>query len=118
MKFKKDVLDCHKFTKRLSLLAVDKIHFVDEWGANFRPLYAEIKKVQKKIFCHIFLLKVSATLTAKVRSRVLNKAGFLSNYWLMQTSLDRPEIMQIHRYIEHTKVSCLNLQFTIPEIAI
>lgn len=45
---------------------------------------------------------------------MLEKAGFLPDYRLMQTSLDRPEIMQIHRFMEHPKSSYLNLQFILP----
>ena len=44
-KFKKNILHQHVFTDRLCLLAIDKIHLVEEWGKQFRPLYAEIKKV-------------------------------------------------------------------------
>lgn len=116
-KFKKNVLDHSQFTDRLCLLAVDEIHLVDEWGKGFRPLYAEIEKVRKRIPCHVPLLGVSATLTKKVRLRVVEKAGFLPNYRLMQTSLDRAEIMQIHRFMEHAKSSCLDLQFVLPKVA-
>lgn len=35
----------------------------------------------------------------------------------MQTSLDRPEIMQVHRFMKHTKSSCLDLQFVLPKVA-
>lgn len=35
----------------------------------------------------------------------------------MQTSLDRPEIMQIHWFMEHTKISGLDLQFILPKTA-
>ena len=35
----------------------------------------------------------------------------------MQTSLNRPEIMQIHCFMEHSKTSCLDLQFLLPKIA-
>ena len=44
----------------------------------------------------------------------MEKAGFLPNYRLLQTSLNRPEIMQIHRFMEHPKSSCLDLQFILP----
>lgn len=116
-KFKKNILDHYGFTERICLLAIDEIHLVDQWGQAFRPLYAEIEKVRKRIPCHVPLLGVSATLTKSTRSRILDKAGFLSNYKLMQTSLDRPEIMQIHRFMEHSKASCLDLQFILPKEA-
>lgn len=34
-KFKKCILDQHEFTDRLSLIAIDETHLVDEWGKNF-----------------------------------------------------------------------------------
>ena len=116
-KFKKNVLDQSSFTDRLYLLAIDEIHLVDQWGQSFRPLYAEIEKVRKRIPCHVPLLGVSATLTKATRSRILDKAGFLPNYKLTQTSLDRPEIMQLYRFMEHSKASCLDLQFILKTAA-
>ena len=116
-KFKKCILDQQSFTDRLCLLAIDEIHLVDEWGKSFRLMYAEIEKVQKRIPCHVSLLGVSATMTKSTRSRVLAKAGFLPDYHLMQTSLDRPEIMQIHRFIDYPKASCLDLQLLLPKSA-
>lgn len=107
-KFNKNILDQNVFTDRLYLLAVDEIHLVEEWGKQFRPLYAEIEKVRKRIPAHIPLVGVSATMTPKIRAKVVSKAGFLPNYQLMQTSLDRPEIMQVHRFMKHSKSSCLD----------
>ena len=91
-KFKANVLDDPRFSSRLSLLAIDEIHLVEEWGKSFRPLYAEIEKAQKRIPPQVPLLEVSATLTKSARLRILSKAGFRDDYKLMQTSLDRPEI--------------------------
>lgn len=34
-----------------------------------------------------------------------------TDYKLMQTSLDRPQIMQVHRFMDHSKISCFDLQF-------
>lgn len=115
--FKLNVLDNPAFVNRLCLLAFDEIHLIDEWGKSFRPLYAEIEKVRKRIPCHVPLLGVSATLTKKARLSILDKAGFLSIYHLIQTSLDRPEIQQYHRYMKHSKLSCLDLQFALPKNA-
>lgn len=116
-KFKKGLLDHSSFTDRFCLLAVDEIQLVEEWDKNFRPMYAEIEKVRKRIPCNIPLLGVSATLTKSVRSRVVEKAGFLPNYRLLQTSLDRQEIMQLHRFMKHPRSSCLDLQFVLPPSA-
>ena len=87
-KFKQFILDCSSFTERLFLLAVDKIHLVEEWDKDFRPMYAEIEKIRKRIFCHVPLLGVSPTVTKNVQTRVAEKAGFLSNYCLLQTFFD------------------------------
>ncbi|MCJ1348467.1 hypothetical protein MMC31_006699 [Peltigera leucophlebia] len=116
-KFKKNILDQHLFTDRLCLLAVDEIHLVKEWGRQFRPLYAEIEKVQKRIPNDVPLVGVSVTLTPAVCTKVIKKAGFLPTYKLMQTSLGRPEIMQVHRFMKHAKSSCLDLQFILPKSA-
>ena len=115
--FKKNILDDPLFRNRLCLLAIDKIHLMEQWGNKFRPLYSEIDKVRKRIPCGVPLLGVSATLTKRVRSQVLEKAGFQADYKLMQISLDRQEIMQIHRFMNHAKSSCLDLQFLLPQLA-
>lgn len=81
--FKKKVLDQTFFTDCLALLAVDEIHLLKEWGNNFRLIYAEIKKVCKKIPCYILLLDILATLTKNVRSEVIKKNGFFPNPHLM-----------------------------------
>ena len=114
-KFKKCILDQQSFTDRLCFLAIDEIHLIDEWDKSFRPMYAEIENVRKRISCHVSLLGVSAIMTKSTRSRVLAKAGFLPEYRLMQTSLDRPEIMQIYRFMDYSKASCLDLQLLLPK---
>lgn len=87
--FKKNVLDDPLFSDRLCFLAIDKIHLVEQWGNKFWPLYAEIEKVRKRIPCRISLLKVLATLIKRVYSQVFARAGFQTDYKLIQTSLDR-----------------------------
>lgn len=48
-KFKANILDEFWFSSRLLLLAIDEIYLIEEWGKSFRPLYAEIEKVRKRI---------------------------------------------------------------------
>lgn len=81
------------------------------------PLYAKLEKLQKRISCNILLSSISATLTKKIQTKILEKSGFLPNYRLMQTLLDYPETMQIYHFIKHTKASCLDLQFILPKTA-
>lgn len=113
-KFKSSILDQNSFINCLCLLAIDELYLVEEWGKNFRPMYAQLEKVWKQIPCHISLLGLLATLTKSIRLKVVKKAGFLPNYWLMQMTLGRPEIMQIHCFIEHPRSSCLDLQIILP----
>lgn len=87
---------------------------MEEWGKSFRPLYAEIEKVRKRIPPHVPLLGVSATLTKDMRLRILSKARFRDEYHLMQTPLDRPEIQQIYRFMASPKSSHLDLQCILP----
>ena len=75
-KFKANILDNPRFARRLCLLAIDKIHLVEEWGKSFRPLYAEIEKVQKRIPPHVPLLGVSAMLTKDMQLCILSKTKF------------------------------------------
>ena len=112
-KFKQSILDTPFFTNCLCLFAINKIYLIEEWGKNFCLIYSEIEKVRKQIPYHVFLLGVLAILTKIVQSCVLEKAGFLPNYHLMQTSLDRPKIMHIHHFMGHFKSGCLDFQFIL-----
>lgn len=113
-KCKQFILVCFYFTKRLCLLAVDEIHLVEEWDKDFQPMYMEIEKIQKRIPYHVLLLGVSVMLTKNAQIRVAEKAGFLPNYCLLETSFDCLEIMQIHWFMEHTRSNCFDLQFVLP----
>ena len=87
-RFKKYIFDQSFFTDLLCSLAINKIYLVKEWDKNFHAMYTEIDKVQKRIPYQVSLLGVSATLTKNVRSQAVQKARFLPNYYLLQTSLD------------------------------
>ena len=113
-KFKANILDNSTFAQWISLLAIDEIHLIEEWGKNFRLLYAEIEKIKTRIPPYVPFLGMSATVTKTKRLQVLDKGGFRKNYQLMQTSLDRPEIQQIHRFMQHANSSLLDLQFILP----
>lgn len=66
--FTNDILDCKEFTDRLRLLAIDEVHLVEEWGSTFRPRYAEISIMRKRIPCQarqVPLLGVSASLSMR-----------------------------------------------------
>ena len=109
--FKRIILNRYSFIKYLYLLIVNKIHLVEEWGKDFRPMYTKIKKVQKKILYHIPLLGVLVTSIKGICIKVLGKADFLPNYCLFQTSFDCLEIMQIDQFMKYPRSSFLDLQF-------
>lgn len=44
-----------------------------------------------------------------------DKARFKPDYCFMQTSLDRPKIIQIYQFMEHAKASYLDLQLILPK---
>lgn len=115
-KFKANVLNDSCFAIRLSLLAIDNIHLVEQQGKGFCALYVESKKVEKHIPPHVPLLGVSTTLTQSIKLQIINKIIFRNNYQLMQTSLDRPEIQQIYCFMTSTKSNDLDLQFILPPI--
>lgn len=116
MKFKKNLLDNTHFSERFQFLTIDEIYLVEQQNKIFRLLYAEIEKIRKQMpFYSILLLGVFATLTKQVRSCVLEKSGFFLNYKLMQTFLDRLEIIQVHYFMKYAKVSCLDLRFILPK---
>lgn len=86
---------------------------MEKWDKQFRPLYTKTKKAQKRISSYVLLVKMLATLTLDVQSKVINKAEFLLIYKFMQIFLDHPEIMQIYQFIKYAKFSYLDLQFIL-----
>lgn len=58
-KFKKYIFNNLEFIVRLYLLVIKQIYFIEKWDQVFWLLYTEIKKVQKRISYHIFLLSIS-----------------------------------------------------------
>ena len=78
-------------------------------------MYAEIEKVRKRIPCYVLILGISATMTKSTRSQVIAKGGFLPEHRFMQIFLDRPEIIQIHHFMNHFKASYLDLQLLLPK---
>lgn len=96
-KFKKCILDQQTFTDRLCLLAIDEIHLVDEWGKSFRPMYAEIEKVRKRIPCHVPLLGVSAIIFVSTFSWLQCNIAFYNRHLLAR-----------ERYKGRMLVSCVS----------
>lgn len=59
-----------------------------------------------------------ATLTEEKQLKIFDKAEFYEDYVLMQTFPDRPEIQQIHHFMQYVKSSLLDLQFIFPPKAL
>lgn len=107
-KFQSSILNQSYFTDYFHLIVIDKIYFIGEWGKNFWPIYDETKEFKKRILCHLFLFKVLAMLTKSIYLKVIKKAGFLSNYWFIQITLDYQDIIQIYYFIKYYCSNCLN----------
>lgn len=65
-RFNNSILDQTSFIDHLALLAINNIYLVEESDKNFWPIYAEIKKVWKKIPCNILLLDILAMLSKSI----------------------------------------------------
>jgi len=59
-------------TLRLSLIAIDEVHCISEWGHNFRPDYRNLK-ILKNIFPQIPIIALTATATEKVKTDIIKQ---------------------------------------------
>lgn len=82
-KFKANILNDFWFSSCFLLLAIDKINQIDKWNKTFELFYAEIKKIQKKIFLNVLFLKMSVTLTKNLKLCIFNKIDFQKDYQLL-----------------------------------
>lgn len=79
-KFKANILDHPCFASRLSLLAINKIHLIEEWNDTFQLFYNKIEKIQKRVLPYVLLLGVSAMLIKNMHLCIFYKARFQDYY--------------------------------------
>lgn len=75
---------------RVSLIAVDEAHCVSQWGHDFRPEYARIGELRKKV-PDAPMIALTASADKLTRKDILDKMG-LRNPEIFISSFDRPNL--------------------------
>ena len=113
--FHHDVLNTDVFRSRVSLLALDEVHLMEDWGKSFRTDYAKLGVLRTRLPSRVPALGVSATLPFLTLKSVIRRGRF-RNYKVHRHSIDRPEIYIQVEPLQYTKKSMLDLRFVLPEV--
>src|SRR6266487_1618218 len=74
----------------LSLLAVDEVHCVSEWGHDFRPEYRQLGRLRKR-YPDVPLMALTATATERVQDDILTQLRLRDPY-IHIASINRPNL--------------------------
>src|SRR6266699_3143790 len=74
----------------LSLLAVDEVHCVSEWGHDFRPEYRQLGRLRKR-YPDVPLMALTATATERVQDDILTQLRLRDPY-IHIASFNRPNL--------------------------
>lgn len=74
----------------LSLLAVDEVHCVSEWGHDFRPEYRQLGQLRDR-YLRTPMVGLTATATERVRADILDQLR-LRNPYIHIASFNRPNL--------------------------
>ena len=113
--FHHDVLNAEVFRFRVSLLALDEVHLMEDWGKGFRTDYAKLGVLRTRLPSCVPVLGVSATLPFVTLASVIRRGRF-RNPKVHRHSIDRPEIYIQVEPLQNTKKSMLDLRFVLPEV--
>ncbi|UXR73013.1 RecQ family ATP-dependent DNA helicase [Staphylococcus sp. IVB6238] len=82
---------------QLGLIVLDEVHCLSEWGFDFRPHYALIRKVTD-LYQYIPILALTATATKHLQADIefVTKRSFK----LLQSEMDRPNISLAVKHME------------------
>ena len=108
-RFNEDVLKHFTFYLNLCLMAVNKIHIINDWK-SFRSECVQIDVFCAKLFFNVSLLNASATLNPDIFEKIQKQCGFMSNCAILKTSLNRQKIYLQIICFKKTKISMLNFQ--------
>ena len=113
--FHYDVLNAKVFRSRVSVLALDEVHLMEDWGKSFRTDYAKLGVLGTRLPSCVPALGVSATLPSSTLASLIRRGRF-RNPKVHRHSIDRPEIYIQVEPLQNTKKSMLDLRFALPEI--
>lgn len=84
----------------ISLFVVDEAHCISQWGYDFRPDYAKLGDIRKKL-ANPLTLALTATATTKVREDVIESLN-LKQVTKIVSTIDRPNIaMYVEKLMDY-----------------
>src|SRR5437667_7355296 len=81
--------------RRVSVVAVDELHLVALWGSGFRPQFAQLSVLRRRLGANIPWFGCSATLDKETLDIATKMTGFQANCAFFRSSVDRPEVKLI-----------------------
>lgn len=102
-----------EFQKRVTLVAVDEAHLVQQWGSEFRPAYAQLSLLRSRLPLNTPWFACSATLDAATLEELKKSIGFTEDLQLIRTSVDRQEVCYIVEKIKPKKVKSFEALYFI-----
>ena len=84
-------------SNNISLLAIDEVHCISEWGHDFRPEYRNLRLLADKIDKNIPIIALTATATPKVQSDILKNLN-IPDAKIYKASFNRPNLFYEVRY--------------------
>jgi hypothetical protein len=107
------VLQDDNFQSQLVLVAIDELHVVEDWGADWRTSYSSLSDLRGLIRRDVPWFGTSATLDPATLEKIKISAGFASDVKVLRTLIDRPDIALHIRPIAHPINSFRDLEFVV-----
>ncbi len=86
--FRQRVFD--RITARVSLLIIDEVHCISDWGHDFRPNYRQIERLARQLPANYRLLATTATANQRVMDDLAEVLG--PDLSIIRGELDRPSL--------------------------
>jgi len=105
--FRETVLNNPKFKSRVAAVTVDEVHLVIDWGTSFRKSYTILRSIRQVIGDRPWF-GCSATLDTETLEKLQEIRAFKDNFYIIRTSIDRPEIAIVRKIIPKNKKTSYN----------